>query len=54
MTNAIVHGEGAVASTLWTGPVAFRVEVSDNGEATPEPRQDHQEDDATGRARHRR
>ncbi len=49
VTNAIVHGEGAVAVTVWPGPVVFRVEVSDNGEATPQPRQDHQEDDETGR-----
>jgi anti-sigma regulatory factor (Ser/Thr protein kinase) len=49
VTNAVLHGEGAVAVTVWPGPVVFRVEVSDDGEGTPQPRRDHQEDDETGR-----
>ena len=49
VTNAILHGEGPVAVAVWPGPVVLRVEVSDDGRATPQPRQDHDEDDEAGR-----
>jgi anti-sigma regulatory factor (Ser/Thr protein kinase) len=36
VTNAVVHGEGPIAVSVWTGPGLVRVEVCDNGVALPE------------------
>jgi serine/threonine-protein kinase RsbW len=49
VTNAIVHGEGAVTVHVWYGSTVLRVEVTDQGEATPVARHDHHDAADSGR-----
>jgi anti-sigma regulatory factor (Ser/Thr protein kinase) len=47
VTNAIEHGDGTVAVTVWPGSALLRVDVTGNGRATPQPFQ-RPYDDKTG------
>lgn len=38
VTIAIHHGDGTLAVTVWPDPALLRVDVTDNGRATPLPR----------------
>ena len=49
VTNAIVHGEGVVTVHVWHGSTVVRVEVTDQGEATPVPRYGHHDAADSGR-----
>jgi anti-sigma regulatory factor (Ser/Thr protein kinase) len=48
VTNAIQHGDGTVAVTVWSDPALLRVDVTDNGPAIPLPRQRPSDDAETG------
>jgi anti-sigma regulatory factor (Ser/Thr protein kinase) len=49
VTNAIVHGDGAVTVHVLQGLTVLRVEVTDQGEATPLPRYDVHDSVDSGR-----
>jgi anti-sigma regulatory factor (Ser/Thr protein kinase) len=49
VTNAIVHGKGAVTVDVLHGLTVLRVEVTDQGEATPLPRYDAHHSADSGR-----
>ena len=49
VTNAILHGEGSVAVTVWVSRLGVRMEVADNGAATPQLGRDDNEEQASGR-----
>jgi anti-sigma regulatory factor (Ser/Thr protein kinase) len=51
VTNAIVHGKGAVTVHVLQGMTVLRVEVTDQGEATPLPRYDAHHSADSGRTR---
>jgi anti-sigma regulatory factor (Ser/Thr protein kinase) len=49
VTNAVLHGDGAVAVTIWPSTCPLRIEVTDNGPGAPRQRRDPHEEDETGR-----
>jgi anti-sigma regulatory factor (Ser/Thr protein kinase) len=48
VTNAIHHGDGTLAVTVWPGSSLVRVDVTDNGRAAPLPRLSPYDDDEIG------
>jgi anti-sigma regulatory factor (Ser/Thr protein kinase) len=49
VTNAVLHGDGAVAVTVWPSTCPLRIEATDNGPGAPRQRRDPHEEDETGR-----